>query len=431
MSERATPASDRLPPRHPAQGFDLDPLAVLEEGHRCHGPVFRTVVDRAETVLVGTWAGLDELVAVERGHLEVLNTALVHDLFGRALFNLVDADHAQARRRLRPALSIRAQPSYVPALLEVAALTVSRWTGDGVADLPRAARALTQAMSIRVLLNIWPGETAAATFTTQFTRFVAATAAPAGRRRFATTRYWAGRRARQELQELLVHRATTASTGSALPELAAAFADAPAAVGPLADHLLAMLIAAQETTASLISWAVIELTCHPQLAAHAAEEARAAVAVPDLLVRRDALPVLRALLAETLRVHSPNLLSMRSVVQPVELGGYPLPVGTRVAYSPSTGHFDPASFPQPRIFRPNRFLMDPAAAARLVGFGRGAHACLGRSLAELMVRTAIAVILRAGRPCLPAGPPGRVRYRPAKNPLGPVPLTLNRHEALS
>lgn len=387
------------------------------------------VVDRTETVLVGTRAGLDALVAAERGHLEVLNTALVHDLFGRALFNLPAADHAHARRRLRPALSTRALPSYVPALLEVATLTVSGWPRAGVTDLHGAARALTQAMSIRVLLDIGPAEAAAATFTTQFRRFVAATDGPAGHRRRATARYWTGRRARQELQELFARRARAAAAGSALPELVAAFTDAPAAAGPLADHLLAMLIAAQETTASAISWAVIELARHPRHAARATEEARAAAAVPHLLMGREALPVLRALLAETLRAHTPNLLAMRTVVQPVELGGYRLPAGTRVAYSPSTGHFDPDAFPQPHTFRPRRFLGDPAAAARLAAFGRGAHTCLGRPLAELMTRTAIAAILCAGRPRLPSGPPDRIRYRPAKTPIGPVPLTLDRHEA--
>lgn len=97
-----------LPPRHPAEGFDEDPLGVMRVGHRLHGPVFRMAIDGVETVLVDTWPGLRELLGAERGRLEVLNTPLVHALFGMALFNLAGEDHVEARRRLRPALSGRA-----------------------------------------------------------------------------------------------------------------------------------------------------------------------------------------------------------------------------------------------------------------------------------------------------------------------------------
>ncbi|MBV9022790.1 MAG: hypothetical protein JO362_03025 [Streptomycetaceae bacterium] len=46
------------------------------------------------------------MFAAERGCLEVLNTRLVHGLFGRALFNLTGAEYCAAppsRVRCRPA----------------------------------------------------------------------------------------------------------------------------------------------------------------------------------------------------------------------------------------------------------------------------------------------------------------------------------------
>ncbi|WP_411150163.1 cytochrome P450 [Streptomyces sp. A30] len=393
-------------------------------------------VDGAETVLVGTWAGLGELFAAERGSLKVLNTPLVHDLFGRALFNLTSDGHAEARRRLRPALSGRALPGYVPSLLEVTGPVAARWAHHGVRDLYIAVRALTGALSARVLLGIVPGETDAAVFAADFERFVLATSAPPGWRRFPTGRYWAGRAARWRLHTLFARRAPISTAGphpgSALADLVAAFEDAPKAAGRLPDHLLALLIAARETTASLITWGLVELAGNRREHAElAGAEAHAAMAAPELLTRRDALPVLRAVLAETQRLHSPNLLSMREAVCPVELGGFRIPAGTRVAYSPSAGHFDPEVFPQPLAFWPGRFLAEQERGARLRAFGGGAHACLGRPLAELMAIAVMASVLRRGLPRLLGGPPVRIRYRPAKAPLSPVPLVLDRQETAS
>ncbi|MGY4963580.1 cytochrome P450 [Streptomyces sp. 900105245] len=429
MSESAAaPATAGLPPRHPERDFARDPLGVLQEGHRRNGPVFRMPVDGVETVLVGTWAGLGELFAAERGRLEVLNTPLVHDLFGRALFNLTAKHHGEARRRLRPALSGRALPGYVAPLLEVIGPAVDRWALHGTADLHEQVRGLTGAMSARVLLGISPGEADAARFAAAFEEFVSATGAPPGPARYADRRYWAGRSARRELHALFARRAAQAAGGpeggSALAGLVAGFADAPAAAGPLEDHLLALLIAARETTASLLTWCLVELAGHREHAELAAAEARAVAADPGRLVARDALPVLRSVLAESLRLHAPNLLSMREAVCPLTLAGHRIEAGTRVAYSPSAGHFDPEVFPRPWQFRPGRYLAGQASASRLWAFGGGAHACLGRPLAELMALAVMAGALHRGLPALPAGPPAQITFRPAKAPVDQLPFAL-------
>lgn len=429
MSDQpAAPTPAALLPRHPADGFTADPLGVLNEGHRRHGPVFRMSVDGVDTVLVGTWAGLGELFAAERGRLDVLNTPLVHDLFGRALFNLTACGHGEARRRLRPALAGRALPGYVPSLLDVIGPATDRWALDGTADLHEQVRALTGAMSARVLLGITPGEADAARFAAAFKVFVAATGAPPGPARYADRRYWAGRSARRDLHALFSRRAAQATGdapgGSALAGLVAAFADAPAEAGPLEDHLLALLIAARETTASLLTWCLVELASHRGHAEYAAAEARTVAAGPDRLVARDKLPVLRSVLAECLRLHAPNLLSMRETVCPLTLAGHRIGEGARVAYSPSAGHFDPAAFPRPQQFRPGRFLARQASASRLWAFGGGAHACLGRPLAEWMALAVMAAALQRGLPSLPDGPPARISFRPAKAPIDPLPFAL-------
>jgi cytochrome P450 len=428
--QTAVPATGGLPPQFSSEGFDQDPLSVMNAGHCQYGPVLRMTIDRAETVMVGTETGLSELFTAERGQLEVSNTALVHDLFGRAVFNLAGDGHVEARRRLRTALSGRALSGYIGPLLAVCAPVTDLWAKQSVADLYVVSRDITHMMSARVLLGIAPDERDAAVFAADFGRFVAATDVYTARRRFTTARYWAGRRARGRLQPLFARRAASAAPGadpgSALPALAAAFDDAPSQVGPLADHLLALLIAARETTASLLTWCLIELARNREHAERATLEAHAAMADPGLLVRQDALPFLRAVLAETQRMHSPNLLSVREAVCPVELGGYRIPAGMRVAYSPSAGHFDSEVFPQPQAFEPGRFVAGTVTRARLRAFGGGAHACLDRPLAELMTLIVVVCALSQGLPRIPAGPPDLIRYRPAKAPVVPVPFRLDQ-----
>jgi len=413
---------------HKAELFPVDPLGVLTEGHRRFGPVFRMPIDGVETVLVCTGTGPTELFALERTSLMVLNTPLVHDLFGGAVFNLTGDGHSEARRRLRPAISGRALACYAPILLEVAAPVAARWARHGGRDLHGQVRELTGAMCARILLGIPPGEPDALAFTDCFEDFVTATGVRPGRARYTTRRYWVGLRARRRLNDLFARRIErtrgAAPADSAIGGLAAAFDDAPAAAGMLEDHLLALLIAARETTASLITWALVELAAHREHALAAAAEARTAVVEPELLVRRNALAVLKSVLAETERLHSPNLLSMRETRCPVTVGGYGIPAGRRVAYSPSAGHFDTEMFTDPYTFRPQRFNADPTLRSRLWTFGGGAHACLGRPLAELMTLAVLAAVLSQGLPHLPDGPPTRIRHRPAKTPIEPLAFAL-------
>jgi len=421
-------ARSRMPPRCPSRGFERDPLSVMAKGHRRHGPVLQMLVDGYETVVVGSPQGLRELFAAERGRVEVLNTPLVHDLFGQALFNLTGALHVEARRRLRPPLSSRALAGYAEALMAVTESAAAVWAANPREDLYTSAREVTLAMSAQVLLGIGPEEPDAQVLADAFGDLVAATGVSPGGRRYLVQRYWAGMLARRRLGLLFGRRADSArgrGPGCALEELMHGFVGAPASVGPLADHLLALLIAARETTASLITWCLVELAGDPHHARLAVAEARAALGRPDLLVRADALPVLRAVMAEVQRLHSPNLLSIRRAIAPLSLCGYDIPVGARVAYCTSAGHFDAEDFPQPEAFQPNRFLSGQASSARLWAFGGGSHACLGRPLAELMTMSVLASVLNRGLPRLLDAGPSEVRYRPAKAPIAPVPFALN------
>jgi cytochrome P450 len=410
-----------------------DGVAFLLDAAQRLGPWFTVMVDGEATVVAGSSSAAEELFIAERDSLEVFNTALVHDLFGRAVFNLTGTGHRAARRLLRPPLSGRSLEAYLAPLLGQSLAAAERWAARPIGDLHQESRRLTLAMSGGALLGLSDGDPDLAVFRGRFEVFAAATAAPGGRRRYLSARYWAGRRARADLIALFSRRATRADArpDHALPGLDSAFQSTdPVQVGVLGDHLLALLIASRETTASLVTWCLIELAAHSEIADQATDEAHRALSEPRLLLHRADLPLLHSVVAETLRLHSPNLLSIRRTTCPVDLGGHSLPTGTRVAYSSAaTSHFDAAVFEEPFAFRPERFQPGgTVGTADLLAFGAGAHACLGRPLAELMTLAALTAALAQGRPVLPAGPPAEVRFCPAKAPAAALPFALRSRE---
>lgn len=134
-----------------------------------------------------------------------------------------------------------------------------------------------------------------------------------------------------------------------------------------------------------------------------------------------AAPTLRAALLEAERLHSPNGLSLRRVVTDVDIGGFHVPRGWRAAYSPAANHLMADLYPEPHRFRPDRFLNAATPpTADLLTFGRGAHRCPGRHLAEMVVLLVAAVACSRFSIVLTEVRPHGVRYLPVKAPTSAV-----------
>ncbi|MHB1538916.1 MAG: cytochrome P450 [Solirubrobacteraceae bacterium] len=94
------------------------------------------------------------------------------------------------------------------------------------------------------------------------------------------------------------------------------------------------------------------------------------------------------LLEETLRLESPAQYQPRYAVQDTELGGVPIPRGACLLISYAAANRDPERFTCPADFDLDRDNM-----AKHVGFGHGAHFCLGAPLARMEGRIAIERLL--------------------------------------
>ena len=140
----------------------------------------------------------------------------------------------------------------------------------------------------------------------------------------------------------------------------------PLSDAELRDQLVTLLLAGHETTASGLSWALYELGLDADLLSRAQD---AADNGDD--------DFLEAVMKESLRLHPIIPMVVRFLMAPATIGGVRLPAGVSVGPSIILAHRDPANFPEPDRFRPERFLDGEVAANTWIPFGGGVRRCIG------------------------------------------------------
>lgn len=141
----------------------------------------------------------------------------------------------------------------------------------------------------------------------------------------------------------------------------------------LATMALALIIAGFETTVHLISSAVVTLCQHPDTLAALREE-------PELIPKA---------IEETLRFASPVYTTDRMyVTEEMTLRGVTLREGDMVLACLGAANRDPEAFERPEVFDIHR------TSNRHLGFGKGAHYCVGAALARMEGRLALEGLLR-------------------------------------
>jgi cytochrome P450 len=161
----------------------------------------------------------------------------------------------------------------------------------------------------------------------------------------------------------------------------------------LRDELVTLLVAGHETTATGLAWAFELLLRNPAVL----ERLRASLAAGDGAY-------LDAVVKEALRLR-PVILGVGRVVreEPFQLGDHEIPVG--VELNPSIGaiHRRADRYPEPREFRPERFLGDDAPDTYTwLPFGGGTRRCIGASFAGFEMTVVIRRVLERTR-LTPAG----------------------------
>ncbi len=89
----------------------------------------------------------------------------------------------------------------------------------------------------------------------------------------------------------------------------------------------------------------------------------------------------------------PVPVTLRYVTADFDLGDLRVPKGTVVATDIERMHFRPDIYPEPRRFRPERFLESRPRTYTWIPFGGGLHRCIGAGFALTQARLVLGTIL--------------------------------------
>ncbi|MCJ1437380.1 hypothetical protein MMC27_006767 [Xylographa pallens] len=167
-------------------------------------------------------------------------------------------------------------------------------------------------------------------------------------------------------------------------------------------ELLDHLVASHDVTGIALTYLIYELSQRLSLQESLRKELQSLSPPQEtqLAHRIDALPLLNAIVMETLRLHSPNPGPWPRVVPTsgCRLGMYDgIPPGTEISASSYILHRNSTVFPQPEEWRPERWLEADATRRKEMArwfwaFGSGARVCIGNHFALRAMKAVTATV---------------------------------------
>lgn len=321
-------------------------------------------------------------------------------LFGQGLLTGEGEHHLRQRRLMQPLFQRQRLTRYAPCMVECAELCAARWKNGQVLELHAEMMRLTLAVVGKALFGddferdadriseavhkvLAAANVRAEALTLVLERLRLPVPARRHllqarellenviRRRAAARRHSAS--GQEDLLSLLLCAHDPEGDGTAMDE------------AQLVDECVTLLLAGHETTASALTFALYMLSQNPQV------EAKLHAELEQVLAGRaasaDDLPGLaytQQVFAETLRLYPPAWMMSRFLTAPTHLGGRNFASGTLLIASQYTMHRDARFFPEPLLFKPERFTPEAKAARPKYAyfpFGAGPRQCIGEGFA--------------------------------------------------
>ncbi|KAJ5589683.1 elymoclavine monooxygenase [Penicillium hetheringtonii] len=167
-------------------------------------------------------------------------------------------------------------------------------------------------------------------------------------------------------------------------------------VSPVADAYN-LLAAGMDTTSYNLSCATFFLLDSPHCLSRLQNElAQAGITSLDSmdLKKIQNLPYLTAVIKESLRLSTgqPGFLPRVVPSEGAHIGSTFIPGGVKITITSQVVQLDPKIFPEPLVFRPERWLDNKSLDRWHVGFSKGPRKCIGMNLANLQLYSCLAYI---------------------------------------
>jgi len=162
----------------------------------------------------------------------------------------------------------------------------------------------------------------------------------------------------------------------------------------LRDELMTLLFGGHESTAIVIAWAFYWIHKQPEIYQKLLAELETLGEEPEHKEIMK-LPYLNAVCNETLRIYPAVVFAApRKIKSPVTIMGTEYPEGAIFNIHTYLTHQREDLYPEPKKFKPERFLERQYSAYEFLPFGGGHRRCIGAALAMFEMKLILATILK-------------------------------------
>lgn len=431
-------------PAHQLLRYSFRPIEFLDSCAQRYGETFTIRLSGLGTLVQLTRpTDIREVFRADAATLHAGEAnALVSSVVGDTSVLVLDEQpHVRQRKIMLPPLKGERMRTFFDSMQREALAVAEQWAGAGEVRADLAMQAVTLRVILRASLGLEPGPAFDA-MQSSMGRLLQHVRHPLALvmwnwfplERYENSRVLPFYRMRRKFDRMLLEvfaeqRAlpSEARPGCLLKDLLETTYDDGTGMTDreLRDAIVTVLAAGHDTTALALAWAFEQILAHPEVMAEI--EAELAAVCGGGLPASEHIGELRyldAVVRETLRVRNVIPFVVRVAKRDFALGGFSYPKDIVLCPAIHLLHMREDLYPDPRRFRPQRFIERKFAAHEWNPFGGGNRACIGQAFAVYEMKVVLATLFTLLRLERPAGAVSRPVRRGVS--IGPSDGTVVR-----
>lgn len=389
------------------------PMPFMEDCAKRYGDIF-TLRLGIPIVIVSNPQALQQILTSDNNQFSVpsyLNKPFEPMLGKHSVITITGDEHQRQRQLITPPFHGERMRNYSQAIREVTEEIIQPWQIGKTTNIRTAMQAITLRVIMQTVFGLYEGSRAEELEKVVSVMMESGGSSPLRaallyfpilQRDLGPLTPWGTFLRRRELANQLIYaeiaerRENPDATRTDILSLLMAARDETGQAmtdEELRDELITLLTAGHETTATALTWALYWIHKNPSVKTKLVAEIDSLAGEFDTSAINK-LPYLNAVCNETLRIYPVGMLTFpREVEERVVVCGRVLEPGTVLLGSIYLTHQREDIYPEPKQFRPERFLEKQFSPYEFLPFGGGMRRCIGNAFAMMEMKIVLATIL--------------------------------------